>query len=172
MAEPVSLETAKAHLRILDASEDALIAGYIAAARVWVEKETGHILVRRKVTDEFPAFGAFFDLMKKPFDPATVAVAYTDTDGVEQTVSSVTVNGSRVRPAYNSWWPNSRLHTPVKVSYIAGYADVATEEPGLISAVLIKLELLEDRGKSSPEENASRERALISLCDHFRAVGL
>ena len=53
MAEPVSVDTAKLHLRVTDTSEDTLIGGYITAAREWVENYTGQILVQREVVQPF-----------------------------------------------------------------------------------------------------------------------
>ena len=42
--EPVSLDEAKAHLRLTDSEEDALIRAYITAAREVVERQTGYAL--------------------------------------------------------------------------------------------------------------------------------
>jgi hypothetical protein len=136
MSEPVSLELAKQHLRVLDGGEDALIQGYITAARRWVENYTGHILVQREVTEHHPAFGRFFDLRWRPFDPETVEIGYTDADGAGQSVSGLTASGSRVYPAFNTWWPATRLNTGITITYTAGY-DPGEEPEELLQAILL-----------------------------------
>lgn len=58
--EPVTLDEAKAHARILDADEDTLITSYIKAARLAVEKYTTRKLVTQSLEtfmDEFPDVG-------------------------------------------------------------------------------------------------------------------
>lgn len=174
MAEPVSLTTAKAHLKVLDTSEDALIASYIAAAREWVENYTGHILVQRQMVQAFDRFTAYLQLHQRPIVTVN-SIAYTDSNGAAQTIASFVVADGRyplrIYPAYNDWWPSFRANTLVEVTFTAGYAP--GEEPQvLISALLIKLELLEDRGRSAPEVTKAREMALHSLCDQFRVPGL
>jgi len=134
--EPVSLAEAKQHLRVDGDDEDELIAGYITAAREWVENYTGVALVKRTVTETHPAFGRFFDLRWRPADPETIEIAYTDADGAPQTVSEVTMNDARVFPGFNAWWPSIRTNTDVMVSYTAGY-DAGDEPRGLIQAMLL-----------------------------------
>jgi uncharacterized phiE125 gp8 family phage protein len=59
-AEPVTVGDVKAHLRLAHDSEDAFIAGLIAAARAEVETQAGLALVLqswRLVLDDWPASG-------------------------------------------------------------------------------------------------------------------
>ena len=51
--EALSLDTAKAYLRIGHAGEDDLVTGLIASARARLEAETGLALVTRTVTRRF-----------------------------------------------------------------------------------------------------------------------
>lgn len=67
--EPVSLDEAKAHLSVIHDADDALIGGYISAARETVERHTGLALVSAAYTWEPKSD----DL---PLRPATVM--YTD----------------------------------------------------------------------------------------------
>jgi len=173
MAEPVSLDTAKQHIGLLDdTSRDDLIAGYIKAAREWVENYTGHILVQREVTDEHEGFGAFFDLMKRPFDPETVTITYTDADGVAQTVSDVTVSGRRVRPAFNAWWPSTRPYTAVNVTYTAGYAEGEVPQSLIQAMLLLVGHFWVNREAVSERQSNEVPFAVTALCDPYRAVSL
>lgn len=45
MAEPVTLERAKQHLRVVNNDEDALITSYITAAREYAEKYQNRVFV-------------------------------------------------------------------------------------------------------------------------------
>jgi uncharacterized phiE125 gp8 family phage protein len=165
--EPVSLSTAKAHLRVTDDSEDALIESQIVAAREYVEKDTGHILVRRMVSQAFNGFVSYFELYHRPVvdvDP----IAYTDVDGAPQTLADFAQTTGRYPfRVYPDEQPATETNSSVILTYEAGYAE--GEEPqALIQAVLLKLQLLADRGKSEPEVIKNIEFALSSLCDQFR----
>jgi uncharacterized phiE125 gp8 family phage protein len=140
MIEPVSLERAKEHLRIADDdSEDALIAGYIAAAREWVENHTGHLLVRRQVVETRAGFGAHLQLYKWPV-VSVDAVSYVDPAGATQAyqgaVSRIERRPARIFPAADGSWPSTGRNGAVTVTYTAGYE--ASEEPqSLIVAMLM-----------------------------------
>jgi uncharacterized phiE125 gp8 family phage protein len=127
MAEPVTLDQAKAHLRIIDdTDEDALITALIVAAREWVENFTGHILVEREVTDTFSCFGWYLELTRRPVS-GTPVVSYLDTDGAEQEVATVITSGAkypfRIYPASGSSWPSFETNTTITVTYTAGYPE-------------------------------------------------
>jgi uncharacterized phiE125 gp8 family phage protein len=170
MAEPVTLAEAKAHLRIVDDdSEDALITGYIAAARGWIENHTGRILVEREVTEEVPSFGRFFDLHWRPFDAETVTIAYTDSDGAPGEVTDLTVSGQRVHPGYDTWWPTTRLNTPVLLTYTAGYAEGEVPDE-LRQAILLLVGHWWTNREAVTDRPANEvPLAVESLCGQYRA---
>jgi uncharacterized phiE125 gp8 family phage protein len=103
-AAAVSLTEAKAFLRVVDADEESLIAGFVDAATAYVEQYTGRALMDQTwelVLDSFPdtlslAFADPLSLptfagsgaIKIPKPPLieVVSVKYSDPDGVEQTV--------------------------------------------------------------------------------------
>lgn len=132
MIEPISLEQAKAHLRIEEFSEqDDLIAGYIIAAREMVEAEAGQIFARRAMSQSFDGFqNITLDAWPIVTDQP-VTVSYLDSSG-----SSVATTGFRLsagtRPA-RIYAGASSFPTPysvagaVTVSFTAGYA--AAEVP-------------------------------------------
>ncbi|GLT00124.1 hypothetical protein GCM10007897_15080 [Sphingobium jiangsuense] len=54
MAEPLTLEQAKAQLRVLDEDEDDLIGAAIVDARGWIENYTGRSFAEIVGDDEVP----------------------------------------------------------------------------------------------------------------------
>jgi uncharacterized phiE125 gp8 family phage protein len=135
--EPVSLDDAKAHLRVDDDGDDALIAGYISAARRHVEDYTGQALVRRGFVQEFTTFGLALELAKRPLGDVT-AVAYTDQAGLTRDYSDFVVqfDRGRVFPARDGWWPTLGRYGSIQVAYTAGYDEGGVPEP-LTQAMLL-----------------------------------
>lgn len=172
-AEPVSLELAKAQCRVTDDSEDGLICSYVRAAREWVENYTGHILVRRPVTQSFSEFWSYLELYHRPVAPdGVIGVNYTDVDGVEQEILPVdllvTAGGYpfKVRPA--DAWPDIKTYSPVSVNYVAGY-DEGEVPQALIQAMLLLIgEYHTRRSGVSAETMQIVPLSVISLCDQFR----
>lgn len=140
-AEPISLDQAKAHLRVEldDTDEDELIAGYIVAAREYVEEETGLVLVRRTIVEHHKQF---WDCRSRATDPraaqralclrawpvnAVSEVAYTDCNGDAQTLADTrAVTGSRpakLWPPRNTCWPAISEAEGVDVTLDAGFDD-------------------------------------------------
>ena len=72
--EPVSLADAKAHLRVIHAGDDAIIAALITAARAAVESETGRALAEASYSWE-PENGRESEFPLRPVD-------ITSADGV------------------------------------------------------------------------------------------
>jgi uncharacterized phiE125 gp8 family phage protein len=170
-AEPVTLAEAKAHLRITDDAEDALILNYIRAAREWVENYTGHILVRRTFTEYRSAFVRYFELMRRPI--VTVAsVGYPDTNGDPQSILTAdlvvtTRNPVRVYPAINSWWPSLQTNGEITITYTAGYAEGEVPQE-LAQAILV----LTGHFHVNRSAAADPPAAVFALCDHYRSPGL
>lgn len=90
-ASPVSVEEAKAWLRVDATEEDALIEGTIAAAVSSLEGRHGMLgrcLITQTWRQDFDDWGAY-SYLSLPFSGVSaVVVKYFDSDNVEQTVSS------------------------------------------------------------------------------------
>lgn len=131
--EPVSLAEAKQHCRVDSTDDDGLIAGYILAARTYVEGE-----IRRPICSRLYEFTADWDWpcrggqqhIELPYPPlrAVRSVSYVDVNGTTQTLSTAlyTVLTNRPRgeivPAYDATWPSVRSqYEAVTVRFIAGY---------------------------------------------------
>ena len=169
-AEPVSLATARAHLRVLDDNEDALIESYIRAAREWVENYTGHILVRRTIEQPFRnGFSTYFELFHRPV-VSVASIGYTDTDGAAQTLADFAVTtGSYPFRVYPDTQPSIRTNSMVTVTYTAGYAE--GEEPqALIQAMLLLIGHWHAHRESVVIGETANEvpMAVESLCNQYR----
>jgi uncharacterized phiE125 gp8 family phage protein len=77
---PLSLEDAKAHLRIDTSSDDALIAGLIRAATEMCEAFIGQLLIERAVSDILPASSDWQRVAQSPVRSIT-GVEVLPTEG-------------------------------------------------------------------------------------------
>jgi uncharacterized phiE125 gp8 family phage protein len=137
--EPVSLATAKAHLRITEEHEDAILCAYIRAAREWVENYTGHVIVRRPITERFTSFGEYLELFSQPpVSVDTITYDSADDDQVDFTTFEYSLGQYPLRIYPATSWPTLRTNGYITVTYTAGYADGAVPD-GLIHAILILL---------------------------------
>ena len=143
--EPVALEEAKAHLRVLHDSEDDLIDALIPAAREWAEGYTRRAFLTQTWAlrlDAFPSGKVY--LPRAPLQSVT-SVAYTDGNGAAQAVAGVqaVLDPARpfVAPAYGAEWPIARdTFDAVTITYVAGYGDRAWEVPQAIrQAILLQV---------------------------------
>lgn len=174
--EPVDLQTAKQHLRIVDdTSEDELIAGYIQAAREWFENHTGHILVQREITQTFDRFAGYLELHQRPI-VSVDEIAYTDTDGAAQTVASFVTTGLRyplrVYPAHSEAWPSTRTNTLVEVTFTAGYAEGEVPQRAVQAILLLVENWFRNRGAVSAGPVNEVPFAVQALADQMRGAWL
>ena len=152
--EPVSLEQAKAQLRVTDSDQDSLIGGKVRAAREFVETQTQRALLEqtwRLSLDRFPWDGVI--LLPRPPLLEVVSVKYVDALGVLQTLTedvNYTVDAdsepARLVPAYELAWPESRdVPNAVLVEFTAGYGSDPDAVPGeLVEAMLLWIQHLYD----------------------------
>lgn len=143
VAEPVTLDELKAHLRVDGDDDDDLILGQARAAREWVEGVTGRQLVSATLIeryDDFPrdAYGADSGIFLSRAPVQSVAsVTYVDVAGAVQTwpAESYQVDlasvPARIRPAYGRAYPGVRVDNlgAVVVTYVAGYAPDTSVSP-------------------------------------------
>lgn len=113
MAGPITLAEARVNLRLADdeTSEDALIAGLIAAAAAHIERSYGLVCDRRAASFRFDRFARQLKIPLAPVDESSVALTYLDPVGAEQQLSAddirvFTIDGvTRVAPAIGKCWP-------------------------------------------------------------------
>lgn len=133
VSEPLSLTDAKAHLRVTDTAEDALITAYIVAARKWIEQYTHRSIPSQVLTarfDQFP-YDSYDILLPQSPAQSITSINYIDTEGNSQlwasdqyTLDAASVP-ARLSPEYNVTWPSTRqVNNAVTVVYTAGYTTV------------------------------------------------
>lgn len=151
-SEPVSLQEAKLHLRVIATAsdtaahpEDDLIKSLITAARETVENETGRALMTQTLELGIDCFVGVVKLPRPPLVSVT-SVKYTDFDGSEQTLAPgfYTVNDytepAQIMPAPGVWLsgvpgaPNS-----VRIRYQAGYTSAALVPAAIKSWMLLRI---------------------------------
>ena len=101
---PMSLSEAKAHLRVIDDSENDYITGLIRAAADMIERDTGLVLRQRAVGVAFDGWSTNdrtrLPLWRGPVVSVT-SVAYDDEVGAEQVLAA---NQYRVRSFAGASW--------------------------------------------------------------------
>ena len=148
--EPISLDEAKAHLRVSVTDDDALIEALIVAARERAEQETRRALITQTWDAIGRSFPGVIRLPKPPLESVT-HVKYFDTANVEQTLSALTfykvsapagadAAPGRISLRYGQVWPSVYAEEDVvTVRFVAGYGDAEdvprTIKQGMLLAI-------------------------------------
>ena len=176
MAIPVTLEEAKAQLRIEadDTAFDTEVQDFLDDAVAWVENYTGHILEEREVTEELGGF-AKPRLRAWPINAAApISVSYADATG-PITISAARI-GAALRPAtllppVGAIWPRVSVGTPTTVTFTAGYADDEQPPRNFRRAMLILISAYE-ADREGGDVFMKAEAAARRLCGPFRWRGV
>lgn len=172
MAEPVTLEQAKAHCRVLHDDEDNLINALIIAAREWVEHFTGHILVKREIVQRLNWSAP--RLFAWPIaDDAEPSVSYLDSDGAPQTLADARLifgnSYAQIAPAFGANWPTA--YGPVTVTVEAGYGSPEDVPQSLKQAMLLLIgHYYVNRQAVSDKTTSEVPMAVEALCMPYRSV--
>jgi uncharacterized phiE125 gp8 family phage protein len=146
--EPVSLATARLHLRIDDdnTADDDLIAAMITAAREQAEHETGRALVTQtweQVLDAFPCVE--LELGKPPVASIT-SIVYIDSNGASQTLddAAYTLDSDSTPawaiPAQGYSWPATlATANAVRVRFVCGYGGASDVPSGICQWMLLQI---------------------------------
>ncbi len=160
--EPVSLQEAKAHLRVDFDDDDGLIQALIAAARQAAETITNRQLMSARwklVMDSFPGPSLMGVPAGQPFSlpghailihksPVlnVVSINYLDMAGVLQsmTASNYTVDAAcepaRITPVFGQIWPIALPQIgAVSVTFDAGYGAAASVPEGIKSWIKLRV---------------------------------
>lgn len=157
----MTVDQAKAHIRIDVPYEDAIVPDWIAAATRKVEHDTGLLLMPRQVRLTAEGFtGSFrpalYPTVELPVAPVrgVVSITYVDRDGTLQTLAGTayTVIGRRLYAAGGIGWPATVYGRPVVVTVDAGYATVDAVPADLKQAVRLVVSWLYQNREPAPFE--------------------
>lgn len=136
--EPVTLSQLRGQVRVDDNVDDAMLLGYLVAAREAAEASMGRPIVPRSVTATFESWpvtnawdgftaGAAIELLIPVTSVDTITYASSGVASQPWTgwVSRVSQGGiTRVRPAKGSDWPQLGDDPLITLTATAGYANV------------------------------------------------
>lgn len=158
----VSAADAKAHLRVDDDAEDALIQAFSDAAQAHIDGPDGWLgRSIGKQTLELRRCG-FPTWIELPFGPvrSVASVKYVDPDGIEQTLdpSAYVVHGDIIACAHGVTWPGLRSEREnIRIRYEAGYPDTVGDAPKstvpapIVAAIKLMIaDLFENRASVAP----------------------
>lgn len=128
-AEPVTLDSLKAALRILSCDFDEELSRLLTTARRQVENDTKRRLITQTVRlylDCFPC-GREIELRQPPVQSVT-SIQYLDAEGATQTFSAasyttdLTTTPARIWRDDDAYWPTTdTVPNAVWVTFVAGY---------------------------------------------------
>lgn len=142
VAEPVTLEQAKAHLRVVIPDEDSLIENLVTAARQMLEQRINRALVARTVVQSYSGFSSGMPLPVVPF-VGDLVVTYMGAAGESVALDPSTYyvtaeTPPRLHPARGQWFPMVQSWPgAVQVQYTAGYPDAASVPAPLKQWILL-----------------------------------
>lgn len=127
--EPITLERAKLHLRVVNPDEDDYILSMIIAARHMAEGRLNRTLVQRQLNTTFVSMHERMRLLKPPI-VSVDSVQYVDADGAVQEFSDFELIGEEVAVSHGVTPPASRYRLDaIRVAYTAGYAAGEIPQP-------------------------------------------
>ena len=142
-AEPVSVATAKSHLRIDLSDEDTLLESYIKAAREQAELLTRQAFITQTLEQTFKGWPSDYVLrLWWPPLQSVISVKYYDSDNTEATWTdySVDTNSEPGAIHFNSF-PAVTLSESggVVVRFAAGYGADGTSVPERFKQLILQL---------------------------------
>lgn len=177
-SEPVTLAEARLQCKIDsdDTTHDAALTSLTTAARESAEHYTGRALAAvtlEAALDAFPCDG-HIDLPMPPVASVT-SIKYTDTAGVEQTLStsayalSTYGDSRRVSLAYGAAWPGTQcVADAVRIRFVTGYT---TLPKAVKAALLLHIEMESPLNPLTASERETMERARDALLNTVKIWG-
>jgi uncharacterized phiE125 gp8 family phage protein len=175
--EPITLATAKAHLRVDHNADDTVIMDLIVSARQQAEALTGRAFITqtlRLMLDAAPTGGAL-ELPRPPLTSVVHIKTYDDVDvattlsAANYFVDSVSQPGRVLIRSAGLWPLPARVGNGFEVQYVAGYGPNAADVPhALRQGMLCHLAYLyEHRGE---EAMTHLPQAALSLYLPYRIM--
>ncbi|QQV76524.1 phage gp6-like head-tail connector protein [Sphingomonas aliaeris] len=152
-----------------DNSRDDELKDWVADAVAWVERETGHILEERDVTEQFRGFGPV-TLKAWPIKADAVpAVAYIGADDTPVSATGrLDISGrpARVLPPSGSFWPFVDSEQLFSVTIRAGYGD-EDDIPGNLKRAMLMLITAYDQDREGGDLFKKSEATARKQCETF-----
>ncbi len=145
--EPVSLDEAKAHLRLDSMDDDALITSLIATARLYVERMLSRALITQSWSlflDAWPE-GYWLTLPLAPVQAVSAVTTYAadDAPSVFDTgdywLDAVSDPPRLVLRGTQPWPAPGRRANGIEVAFTAGHGDAATDVPAPLRQAILLL---------------------------------
>ncbi len=177
--EPVSLDEAKAFLRVETSDDDDVIAALVAGARIHVEAQTRRALITqswRISADAWPADGRL-PVLPAPLQSLSAARVYdsdNNTHDVDGQTFVLDLGGSAL--CFAPWAPPApgRLSLGIEVDVVVGYGDAASDVPEpLRQAIrLLIAHWYENRGLMREAGTAVLPQNVAALIGPYRVLSL
>jgi uncharacterized phiE125 gp8 family phage protein len=177
--EPVSLDDAKAHLRLVQNDDDPLISTLIIAARRRIEAETGLALIAQGWScyrDDWPDDG-LVELPVAPLIAVTRVTTYADDDTAADIdpahyyVDSVSTPPRLALRGSRAWPRPGRVANGIEIAVTAGFGSAALAVPEDIRNAVLQLvaHLYENRGTG---KDAGLPLTVAAALARYRVVRL
>jgi len=167
----ITLEEARAYLRVDSEDENALISAMVDAAEKHVESLTGRVLLTATFELVYDEVSSSVEISKSPLQEVTkievVSEAGVKTE-VAPSIYDVDTTGilGRVQLKAGCVWPSHRGFASFIVTVKAGYGEAAAVPPALKQAALAALAVIfAGRGETDREKINS---AVAALCGHYK----
>jgi uncharacterized phiE125 gp8 family phage protein len=172
--EPVTLDEAKAHLRVGTADEDALIATLITAARARAEWHLGRALVAQGWIQWLDNWCAVVELALPPLIAVTAVTLYA-RDGSETVIDPsryfVDTASAPGRIAFDCAAPGDlRRRNAVAIAFDAGYGEAADDVPAPIREAILRI--VADLHVNRGDGGESVPQSALSLLAPYRMFKL
>lgn len=179
--EPLSLDEAKAFLRVEHNDDDALISALIAASRIHVETETRRALITqswRIVFDDWPECGRL-PVRPAPLRALTAARVY-DVQGSAHVIDlqAFVLELGASELAFMPWvlMQPTRIAAGVELDVMVGYSDTALNVPEPLRQAmrLLIAHWYENRGLvgNDSTKGAALPRSVAALIAPYRMLSL
>jgi uncharacterized phiE125 gp8 family phage protein len=157
---------------------DPELASIITGAREFAEQYTGRALAPRTLEMALDAFPQpEDDVIQLEMPPvATISsVKYTDTAGVEQTITSTAYalslygDARRLAPTYGNYWPTTQdIPDAVRIQYVTGYT---TCPKAARQGILLEIQLQYPGNVFTPADRERLEKARDALLNTVKIWG-